>query len=99
MLELLKDMIVKNIKDYEETLELLKQEKSELVGDVKKVERLKKLVEKAKVDGVTLDIPNTDNSDRLGEVEKDIKIVKSILRRYDTICGMYDIQLIEEPTV
>lgn len=100
MIENLKDMIMRNIKEYEEKLELLKMEKSEVIGDVKKVERLKKLVEKASIDGVTLDVPqDEDKSGRLEEVEKEIKIVKSILRRYDTICEMYEIKLIEDEEI
>ena len=94
MKELLVKTITENIREYEELLELYKAEKQEIVGDVKKVERLKKLVAKAEIDGVTLDVPlGEDKSERLGEIEESIKCVKSVLRRFDTICEMYNVDI------
>lgn len=96
MKQLLIEMILGSIKQYEEKLEELKLEKAETYKDAKKVERLKKLVEKANIDGVSLDIPENETSiDDLGEIEESIKIVKSTLRRLYSVAKMYDIEVVD----
>lgn len=94
MQELLTNVIFEDIIKYSEKLEEYKKEKSEIIGDVKKVEKLKKLVAKADIEGVEISIPIAeDKSIQLQEIEDNITICKSIIRRLQTVCKMYDIDI------
>lgn len=80
----MREIMQETLKGYKEHLELLKMELSEKKEEVKRVEKAKKLVEKMGTDLIEVKDVEIDRK-AIEEVEKNIKLCKSIIRRYETL--------------
>lgn len=86
----MKELLIQNLKTYVEMLELKTLEKKELLKDINSFKKLEKMsLEFEKVGGV-VELPNIEEKKlRLKDVELDIKMCKSIMRRYENVLQMY----------
>ena len=89
----MREIMLDILQGYKEHLETLKRDLAEKKEEVKKLEKAKKLVEKVgsdllEVKEVSVDFKAIEN------VEKDIKLCKAIIRRYETL--LQDSENIEE---
>lgn len=94
---MIKDLMMDNVKTYEELMETLKAEKQCILKDVKKVEKAKKTIEKLGVEVQGLEFGGVeDKTQELERIERDIKMCKSIIRRYHSVLEMYDCNVDDE---
>lgn len=89
----MREIMLDILQGYKEHLETLKRDLAEKKEEIKKIEKAKKLVEKVGTDllevkEVSIDFQAIEN------VEKDIKLCKAIIRRYETL--LQDSENIEE---
>lgn len=89
----MREIMLETLRGYKEHLELLKMELSEKKEEVKRVEKAKKLVEKMGTDLIEVKDVEIDTKG-IEDIEKNIKLCKSIIRRYETL--LQDSDNIEE---
>lgn len=89
----MREIMQETLRGYKEHLELLKMELSEKKEEVKRVEKAKKLVEKMGTDLIEVKDVEIDTKG-IEDIEKNIKLCKSIIRRYETL--LQDTDNIEE---
>lgn len=80
----MKEIMLETLQGYKEHLEILKLELLEKKEEIKKVEKAKKLVEKVGSDLIEIKDVEVD-TEGIERIEKDIKLCKSIIRRYETL--------------
>lgn len=92
--------MIESLKFYEEMLETLKTNKDEISKGIKKIERTKKAIEKLGVDVNGLDLGDIQEDEKeLENIIKQIKMCKSIIRRYVSVLEMYNDGIIENEEV
>ena len=80
----MREIMLETLQGYKEHLEVLKLELLEKKEEIKKVEKAKKLVEKVGSDIIEIKDVQVD-TEGIERIEKDIKLCKSIIRRYETL--------------
>ena len=80
----MREIMLETLQGYKEHLEILKLELLEKKEEIKKVEKAKKLVEKVGSDIIEIKDVQVD-TEGIERIEKDIKLCKSIIRRYETL--------------
>ena len=80
----MREIMLETLQGYKEHLEVLKLELLEKKEEIKKVEKAKKLVEKVGSDLIEIKDVQVD-TEGIERIEKDIKLCKSIIRRYETL--------------
>lgn len=86
----MKEVLMYNLKEYKERLEGLQYEKKELTKEVNDYTKLEKMVDEIEKHGGVIELPDIDEKKlALRECELNIKICKSIIRRYESVCDFY----------
>ena len=86
----MKEVLMYNLKEYKERLEGLQYEKKELTKEVNDYVKLEKMAKEIENHGGVIELPNIDEKKlSLRECELNIKICKSIIRRYESVCDFY----------
>ena len=86
----MKEVLMYNLKEYKERLEGLQYEKKELTKEVNEFTKLEKMAKEIENHGGVIELPNIDEKKlALRECELNIKICKSIIRRYESVCDFY----------
>ena len=86
----MKEVLMYNLKEYKERLEGLQYEKKELTKEVNDYVKLEKMAKEIENHGGVIELPNIDEKKlALRECELYIKICKSIIRRYESVCDFY----------
>lgn len=80
----MRKIMLETLQGYKEHLEVLKLELLEKKEEIKKVEKAKKLIEKVGSDIIEIKDVQVD-TEGIERIEKDIKLCKSIIRRYETL--------------
>lgn len=80
----MREIMLETLQGYKEHLEVLKLELLEKKEEIKKVEKAKKLIEKVGSDLIEIKDVQVD-TEGIERIEKDIKLCKSIIRRYETL--------------
>lgn len=97
---MVKTHMIESLKYYEEMLETLKANKDEISKGIKKIERTKKAIEKLGVDVNGLDLGDIQEDEKeLEHIIKQIKMCKSIIRRYVSVLEMYEDGIVENEEV
>lgn len=82
---MLEQLMIDNLNQYKEHLELLKLELKELKEESKKIEKVKKYLEKLGTSYIQVEQQKEVDYDKLHTLEKEFKMCKSIIRRYETL--------------
>lgn len=95
----MKELLMENLKIYGEMLNLKQLEKKELLKEVSNFKKLEKMALELKKCGGVIELPNIDEKKlRVKEIELDIKMCKSIIRRYENVIQMYSVDGTGEDT-
>lgn len=84
----IQEIMIESKANYSDLLELKKLELKEIKESTKKVDRAKKLVEKLGVNFVQVGEVEIDE-EQVKKLETEISILKSLIRRYNTVLEMY----------
>lgn len=82
---MLEQIMIDNLGQYKEHLELLKLELKELKEESKKIEKAKKYLEKIGTPYIQVEQQKEVDYDKLDKLEKEFKMCKAIIRRYETL--------------
>lgn len=86
----MKNLLMENLKNYQEKMELYQAEKKELSKDVTEFAKLEKMAKELEKHGGVIELPNIDEKKKeLAKCEVNIKVCKSIIRRYESVYGFY----------
>lgn len=90
---MLEQLMIHNLNQYKEHLELLKLELKELKEESKKIEKAKKYLEKIGTPYIQVEEQKEVDYTKLNNLEKEFKMCKSIIRRYETLmCGTEEVE-------
>lgn len=86
----MKETLLLNLKNYKESLELFLAERKDLIKELNDFSKLVKMGEEIKKHGGVIELPNIEEKKLLLEgIEINIKVCKSIIRRYESVYSMY----------
>lgn len=95
----MKELLMENLKLYGEMLTLKQLEKKELLKEVSNFKKLEKMALELEKCGGVIELPNIDEKKlKVKEIELDIKMCKSIIRRYENVIQMYSVDGTGEDT-
>lgn len=95
----MKELLMENLKNYGEMLNLKQLEKKELLKEISNFKKLEKMAFELEKCGGVIELPNIDEKKlRVKEIELDIKMCKSIIRRYENVIQMYSVDGTVEDT-
>ena len=95
----MKELLMENLKNYGEMLNLKQLEKKELLKEISNFKKLEKMVLELEKCGGVIELPNIDEKKlKVKEIELDIKMCKSIIRRYENVIQMYSVDGTGEDT-
>lgn len=87
---MIRELMTENLTNYKEHFEVLKMELDSERQRLKEIEKTKKLVDKLPSELVTINKDLDIDYARRDEIEDDIKLCKSIIRRYETLLSGLD---------
>lgn len=87
---MLEQLMIDNLGQYKEHLELLKLELKEIKEETKKIEKAKKYLEKIGTPYIQVEEQKEVDYTKLDILEKEYKMCKSIIRRYETLMNGTD---------
>lgn len=87
---MIRELMTENLTNYKEHFEVLKMELDSERQRLKEIEKTKKLVDKLPSELVTINKDLDIDYTRRDEIEDDIKLCKSIIRRYETLLSGLD---------
>lgn len=85
---MVKELMLENLKHYENYLEELKLNIKKINLEIKTIEKAKKTISKLDIEGIEFSIPQDDKNGYLEELEKELKLLTSIIRRYKTLLSI-----------